>query len=245
MDSRFSYTEAPGSRTPPPAPGSCSEPPQAFAVRGRRIEQVMTDNAWAYRKSRLFADAMNRIGAAHIFTRPYRPQTNGKAERFHQTLLRGWAYKHAYTSNQQTASSPDLKPRTQTPPHPPFPHVFAKPHTLAADHRVARQNCQQREDGIPAAATPHASRNPHPDARPLSSPAPALQERENPARRPRLRRDPPPPPPLAGGSRAGPREPGPRARWAAGVKPFEMTAARSGTPASVFLIQHPHSTANL
>ena len=89
----------------------------------------MTDNAWAYRKSRLFADAMNRIGAAHIFTRPYRPQTNGKAERFHQTLLRGWAYKHAYTSNRQTASSPDLKPRTQTPPHPRFP-TFLRSLTL-------------------------------------------------------------------------------------------------------------------
>ena len=61
----------------------------------------MTDNAWAYRKSRLFADAVARIDAAHIFTRPYRPQTNGKVERFHQTLLRGWAYKRAYTSNQQ------------------------------------------------------------------------------------------------------------------------------------------------
>ena len=72
-----------------------------FTTWGYRIDRVMTDNAMAYKHSQDFADALSVIGAAHKLTRPYRPQTNGKVERFHQTLLRGWAYKRPYRSNQQ------------------------------------------------------------------------------------------------------------------------------------------------
>ena len=72
-----------------------------FATHGYRIDRVMTDNAMAYRRSQAFAQALAQIGAAHKLIRPYRPQTNGKVERFHQTLLRGWAYKQPYTTNQQ------------------------------------------------------------------------------------------------------------------------------------------------
>ena len=72
-----------------------------FASWGYRIDRVMTDNAWAYRRSRVFADALSEIGAAHKLIRPYRPQTNGKVERFRQTLRGGWAYKRPYTTNQQ------------------------------------------------------------------------------------------------------------------------------------------------
>ncbi len=68
-----------------------------FATYGYRIDRVMTDNAMAYRRSHAFADALTQIGAAHKLIRPYRPQTNGKVERFHQTLLGGWAYKRPYT----------------------------------------------------------------------------------------------------------------------------------------------------
>ncbi len=71
-----------------------------FASYGYRIDRVMTDNAWAYRRSQDFADALDQIKAAHKLIRPYRPQTNGKVERFHQTILRGWAYKRPYTTNQ-------------------------------------------------------------------------------------------------------------------------------------------------
>lgn len=99
--SRFAYTEALDSQNAAACAGFLLRAAQVFAGRGYRIERVMTDNAWAYRKSRVFADALARIGAVHILTRPYRPQTNGKVERFHQTLIRGWAYKRAYTSNQQ------------------------------------------------------------------------------------------------------------------------------------------------
>ncbi len=72
-----------------------------FATWGYRIDRVMTDNAMAYRHSQVFADALTQIGAAHKLIRPYRPQTNGKVERFHQTLLQGWAYKRPYQTNQQ------------------------------------------------------------------------------------------------------------------------------------------------
>ena len=72
-----------------------------FSTWGYRIDRVMTDNALAYRRSKDFAEALAKIKATHKLIRPYRPQTNGKVERFHQTLLRGWAYKQPYLTNQQ------------------------------------------------------------------------------------------------------------------------------------------------
>ena len=71
-----------------------------FASHGVRIERVLTDNARNYTVSRAFAAAMDEIGARHKRTRPFRPQTNGKAERFNQTLLREWAYVRRYDTNQ-------------------------------------------------------------------------------------------------------------------------------------------------
>jgi transposase InsO family protein len=58
----------------------------------------MTDNGAAYR-SRRFAKALRWLGIRHIFTRPYTPKMNGKAERFIQTLLREWAYGLAHPSS--------------------------------------------------------------------------------------------------------------------------------------------------
>jgi transposase InsO family protein len=67
-----------------------------FRTQGiRQIEQVMTDNGSAY-LSRAFAAAVAAVGARHLRTRPYTPRTNGKAERFIQTLLREWAYVRRY-----------------------------------------------------------------------------------------------------------------------------------------------------
>jgi transposase InsO family protein len=71
----------------------------SFASRGVRIERVLTDNARNYTVSRAFAGALAEIGARHKVTRPFRPQTNGKAERFNQTLLREWAYVRRYDTN--------------------------------------------------------------------------------------------------------------------------------------------------
>jgi transposase InsO family protein len=72
-----------------------------FARHGVRIERVLTDNAWAYTHGPTFAQTIEAIGARHKRTRPRRPQTNGKAERFIQTLLREWAYGHLYRSNAE------------------------------------------------------------------------------------------------------------------------------------------------
>ena len=70
-----------------------------FAGHGIRVERIMTDNGNCYR-SHQFAGAMRAVGAKHKFTRPYRPQTNGKAERFIRTLVEEWAYARFYPSNQ-------------------------------------------------------------------------------------------------------------------------------------------------
>lgn len=69
-----------------------------FAARGIRVERVMTDNGSCYR-SRLFRHAMDIRSIRHIRTRPYTPKTNGKAERFIQTLIREWAYGATYATS--------------------------------------------------------------------------------------------------------------------------------------------------
>ncbi len=69
-----------------------------FRARGIKVERVMTDNGSAY-VSKLFAKALRWLGIRHIRTRPYTPRTNGKAERFIQTLLREWAYAIPYRSS--------------------------------------------------------------------------------------------------------------------------------------------------
>lgn len=70
-----------------------------FERLGLRVERVMTDNGSAY-SSKLFANAIQTAGVRHIRTRPYRPQTNGKAERFIQTSLREWAYAQPYLTSE-------------------------------------------------------------------------------------------------------------------------------------------------
>ena len=74
-----------------------------YAALGVRIQRVLTDNGSAYR-SKLFACACQALGIKHSFTRPYRPQTNGKAERFIQTCLREWAYARSYANSAERTS---------------------------------------------------------------------------------------------------------------------------------------------
>ena len=73
-----------------------------FAALGIRIRGLLTDNGGCYR-SHAFRDVCRRFGIRHHFTRPYRPCTNGKAERFIQTSLREWAYARAYQSSAERA----------------------------------------------------------------------------------------------------------------------------------------------
>ncbi len=73
-----------------------------YAALGVSVSRVMTDNGSAYR-SKAFAKTCARLGLKHLFTKPYTPKTNGKAERFIQTALREWAYARAYQSSDRRA----------------------------------------------------------------------------------------------------------------------------------------------
>ena len=70
-----------------------------YREQGVTVQAVMTDNGPAYR-SRAWRERLGELGLRHLRTRPYRPQTNGKAERFIQTLLRSWAYAYAYPTSE-------------------------------------------------------------------------------------------------------------------------------------------------
>jgi transposase InsO family protein len=77
-----------------------------YAALGVKIKRLLTDNGSAYR-SVLFNKTCQALGIKHTFTRPYRPQTNGKAERFIQTCLREWAYGRVWlNSRERTAWLP-------------------------------------------------------------------------------------------------------------------------------------------
>jgi transposase InsO family protein len=77
-----------------------------FAQHGITVERVITDNGAPY-LSAAHAAACRALGIRHLRTRPYRPQTNGKAERFIRTLLSGWAYGAIYASSPQRTAALD------------------------------------------------------------------------------------------------------------------------------------------
>ena len=88
----------------------------------KKIQRVLTDNGACYR-SLLFAAALTKSKTRHKRTRPYRPQTNGKVERYHRTLAREWAYRQAWDSNEhRSAALPDFLTR----------YNYARPHTALA-----------------------------------------------------------------------------------------------------------------
>jgi transposase InsO family protein len=100
--SRLAYAEVLADEKATTAAGFLERAIAHFARYGIRVERVLTDNGSCYR-SALHAIACRRLGIRHLRTRPYRPQTNGKAERFIRTLLNGWAYGAIYrTSNERT-----------------------------------------------------------------------------------------------------------------------------------------------
>lgn len=73
-----------------------------YRTLGVRFTRVLTDNGICYR-SRIFRRLLRRLGLSHVYTRPYTPRTNGKAERFIQTALREWAYARSYDTCAQRA----------------------------------------------------------------------------------------------------------------------------------------------
>ncbi|AGP55635.1 hypothetical protein M271_20450 [Streptomyces rapamycinicus NRRL 5491] len=75
-----------------------------FTAHGITVERVLTDNGSCYR-SQLFSRPLSAAGIAHKRTRPYRPQTNGKAERLNRTLLDEWAYVRPYSGSAERAEA--------------------------------------------------------------------------------------------------------------------------------------------
>ncbi len=69
-----------------------------FEQRGVTVRRLMSDNAFSDVNNRSLRELLHERGIRHLRTQPYRPQTNGKVERFHQTMAREWAYGMAYAS---------------------------------------------------------------------------------------------------------------------------------------------------
>jgi transposase InsO family protein len=102
--SRLAYAEVLPDEKAATAIGFLRRALRFYRRYGIRVERVLTDNGSAYVSAR-HALACRRLGIRHSRTRPYRPQTNGKAERFIRTLLAGWAYGAIYrTSTERTTA---------------------------------------------------------------------------------------------------------------------------------------------
>jgi transposase InsO family protein len=95
--SRVAYAEIHDNEKAETAIGVLQRAVSWFADRGVTVERVLSDNGSAYR-SHAWRHACNDLGIRPKFTRPRRPQTNGKIERFHRTLADGWAYSRHYRS---------------------------------------------------------------------------------------------------------------------------------------------------
>lgn len=116
--SRLAYVEVLPDQKGITAVGFLERALRFFGRHGLRACEVLTDNGSCY-VSRRFRRACQRHGLRHLRTRPYRPETNGKAERFIQTMLMGWAYKRPYrTSHQRRKALPAwLRYYNQQRPH--------------------------------------------------------------------------------------------------------------------------------
>jgi transposase InsO family protein len=95
-----------------------------FAEHGIVVKRLMTDNGFSYVKNRSLRELLTREDIRHLTTQPYRPRTNGKVERFHQTMAREWAYGLTYRTHRQ---------RNQALPHWLDHYNRTRPHSSLGD----------------------------------------------------------------------------------------------------------------
>jgi transposase InsO family protein len=103
---RLAYVEVLADEKAATAAGFLRRAIAFFARYGIHVERVLTDNGACYRAI-VHALACRRLGIRHLRTRPYRPRTNGKAERFIRTLIAGWAYGAVYRSSSERSAALD------------------------------------------------------------------------------------------------------------------------------------------
>jgi transposase InsO family protein len=101
---RLAYVEVLDDEQAATAVGFLRRAVRFFRRYGIRVERLLTDNGNAYR-STVHALACRRLGIKHLRTRPYRPRTNGKAERFIRTLVESWAYGAVYRSSAERSTA--------------------------------------------------------------------------------------------------------------------------------------------
>lgn len=104
--SRLAYAEVLGDEKAITSIGFLERAAAFYRRHGIIVERVLTDNGSCYRAT-MHALACRRLGIRHLRTRPYRPQTNGKAERFIRTLINSWAYGAVYGSSQERTRALD------------------------------------------------------------------------------------------------------------------------------------------
>jgi len=136
--SRLAYAEIHNDQRAATAAAFLERALSFYNSHGITAKRLMTDNAWIYAKSRAMRQLLNDQQIRHLTTKPYRPRTNGKVERFHQTMAREWAYGLVYRSHHD---------RTAALPHWLNHYNTTRPHSSLGDrppisrvHNVRRQD---------------------------------------------------------------------------------------------------------
>jgi transposase InsO family protein len=122
--SRLAYVELHADEKAATVTGFVERALAFFAEQGIIAKRLMTDNGFSYVKNRTLHQLLAGSGIRHLTTEPYRPRTNGKVERFHQTMAREWAYGLSYRSHRQ---------RNQALPHWLDHYNHRRPHSALGD----------------------------------------------------------------------------------------------------------------
>jgi len=103
--SRLAYAEIHSDQQATTAAAFLERALRFYQSHGIVAKRLMTDNAWIYVRSSAMRQLLTRHEIRHLTTKPYRPRTNGKVERFHQTMAREWAYGLVYRSHHERAAA--------------------------------------------------------------------------------------------------------------------------------------------